>query len=280
MRRKTEYYNFHIPRVPTRLKNWRRCIGYGGVELLRRENADLVSYQLEAPVPAASGRRIAFVSDLHYMGTPAQRDIVVRLREYLLEFKPELLLLGGDVCSDAGMLKLIPEVLKPLSDAVPQALAVPGNWERGKSWIPADRWRELFRSGGFDIGFNEFRTLDVFQIFCAEEPSFGNPVLPGEWTPGKLRIVLAHRPDTVIALDEPGREGAHLALCGHTHGGQIRLPFIGPIYAASIYGCRLDYGCFRHRFCDTVMIVSSGIGQGSFPWRINCRREMLLIDFL
>ena len=280
MRRKAEYYDFHIPRIPTRLKNWRRCVGYADAERLRRGNVDLVSYRLEAPVPGVSGRRIAFVSDLHYRGTPAQRDVVARLRGYLLEFKPELLLLGGDVCCDSGMLKLFPEVLKPLSDAVPRALAVPGNWERGKSWIPADRWRELFHSGGFDVGFNEFRTLDVFQIFCAEEPSFGNPVLPGEWTPGKFRLVLAHRPDTVIALDEPGRQGPHLALCGHTHGGQIRLPFFGSMYAASIYGCSLDYGCFRHRLCDTVMIVTSGTGQGSFPWRINCRREMVLIDFL
>ena len=280
MRRKTDCYDFHIPRVPVRLKNWKRCVGYGRVNRLRRGIVDLVSYQLPAPLAAVSGKRIAFVSDLHYRSAVEQRDVVALLRKYLLEFNPEFLLVGGDVCSDADRLGLFPEVLKPLSSAVPLSLAVPGNWERGKSWIPAERWRELFLSGGCDIGFNEFRTIGDFQIFCSDDPVYANPVLPGGWRQDKVRIVLAHRPDTVIALDERGKTAPHLALCGHTHGGQVRLPFIGSVFAASIYGCALDYGLYRQRLNKAVMIVSSGTGHGSFPWRLNCRREMVLVDFL
>ncbi|MBQ9500867.1 MAG: metallophosphoesterase [Lentisphaeria bacterium] len=280
MRRRPDHYDFHIPCVPGRLKNWTRRIGYDRVDRLRRGIVDLVSYQLQAPLAAVSGKRIAFVSDLHYRGGEAQREVAAKLRDYLLEFRPELLLIGGDVCADSDTTGLLPEVLKPLADAVPLALAAPGNWERGKNWIPAERWRELFRSGGCDIGFNEFRTVGGFQIFCPEDPVCGNPVLPGEWLKDKVRIVLAHNPDTVIALDEPGKTAPHLALCGHTHGGQIRLPFIGSIFAASIYGCALDYGLYRRRISRSVMIVSSGTGNGSFPWRFNCRREMVLIEFL
>ena len=279
MRRKVEYYDFHIPRVPVRLKNWRRCIGYGDVERLRRGIVDLVRYRLPAPLGAVSGKRIAFVSDLHYRGAVEQRDVVALLRKYLLEFTPELLLIGGDVCSDAGRLGFVPEILKPLSSTVPRTLAAPGNWERGKNWIPADRWRELFLSGGCDIGFNEFRTIGDFQIFCSEDPVYANPVLPGDWRPDKVRVVLAHRPDTAIALDEPGKTAPHLALCGHTHGGQIRLPLIGSLLAASIYGRTFDYGLFCRRLNRSIMIVSSGAGHGSFPWRLNCRREMVLIEF-
>jgi len=279
LRRKPDHYDFHVSCVPFRLKNWERRIAYGHAERLRRGIADLVRYRLPAPLAAVSGQKIAFVSDLHYRGTPRQRDLVAQLREYLLESKPELLLVGGDVCSDSDKLELLPEVLKPLTGAVPRALAAPGNWERGKSWIPADRWRQLFLSGNCDIGINEFRTIGDFQIFCPEDPVCGNPVLPGEWAPDKVRIVLAHNPDTVIALDEPGNRTSCLALCGHTHGGQIRLPFIGSIFAASIYGCALDYGLYRQKLNRAVMIVSSGTGEGSFPWRFNCRREMVLVEF-
>jgi len=279
LRRKPEHYDFHVPCVPFRLKNWERRIAYSRVDRLRRGIADLVLYRLPAPLVAVAGKRIAFVSDLHYRGTPEQRGLVAQLREYLLEFGPELLLVGGDVCSDSDKLELLPEVLKPLTGAVPLALAAPGNWERGKKWIPAGRWRELFLSGNCDIGFNEFRMVGDFQIFCPEDPVCGNPVLPGEWERDKVRIVLAHSPDTIIALDEPGKTSPHLALCGHTHGGQIRLPFIGPIFTASIYGCALDYGLYRQRLNQAVMIISSGTGHGSFPWRFNCRREMVLIEF-
>lgn len=265
--------------APRRLKRWRRIVSYNNADRLCKGAADLVLYRLSAPVPAAAGKRIAFVSDLHYKGTELQQREIAVLRNYLLEYKPDLLLCGGDVSGDVDMFHLFPEVLKPLSSAVPCALAVPGNWERGKPWIPVERWSELFASGGFDLMFNEFRAFDVFQIFGVDDPAWGNPVAPEKWEDGKVRILLAHRPDTAIALDEPGGEVPHLILCGHTHGGQIRLPLVGSVFAASIYGCALDYGCFQNQQSNARMIVSSGLGNLSFPLRINCRREMLLIEF-
>ena len=279
MRRKTTYEDFQVYRTPERLKNWRRAVEYPKRDRLCRGAADLVVYKLPAPVPAASGKKIAFVSDLHYTGSSAQQEIVQCLRGYLQLQQPDILLFGGDVCSDAESLCLIPELLRKLSSCVPRAVAVPGNWERGKSWIPVARWRELFSQGGFDIGFNQFLTCGDIQIFCADDPAFGNPVFPGHWDRMKLNILLVHRPDTVIALDSPEIPAPHLALCGHTHGGQIRFPFIGPVFAASIYGCALDYGLFVHKKYDYKMIVSGGLGHMSFPWRINCRKEMVLVEF-
>lgn len=278
MRRKTTYYDFQVRYTPERLKNWRRGTGYSTRDRLCRGAADLVVYRLPAPIPAAAGRKIAFISDFHYNGSQLQKKILHCLCCYLSDIKPDLLLLGGDMCSDSDSIDLIPEALQQLSRVIPQAYAVPGNWERGKAWIPASKWKKIFASGGFDIGFNEFRTVGDIQIFCADDPAYGNPILPDCWEEDKLHILLVHRPDTVIALDAPEFSAPHLALCGHTHGGQIRFPW-GAFFAASIYGCALDYGLFCHRKNDFRMIVTSGLGQMSFPWRINCRREMVLLEF-
>ncbi len=279
MRRKVSYEDFQVRYTPERVKHWRRVCGYGNVDRRRGNAADPVVYKFPAPVPEAAGKKIAFISDLHYHGSDFQRRLIGEIREYLLEYKPDLLLLGGDVCCDVDTFRLFPEVLHPLSSAVPAAFAVPGNWERGKSWISAARWKELFLSGGFTPGFNEFADCGCFQIYCGDDPSWGNPVNPGRWREKAVRILLTHRPDTVIALTEPYYEPFHLALCGHTHGGQIRLPFIGPVFAASIYGCALDYGCFYNRERKSHMIVSSGLGHMSFPLRINCRREIVFVEF-
>ena len=279
MRRKVSYNDFQVRYTPERLKHFRRTVDYCNRDRRRKGAADLVVYRLVAPVPEAAGRRIAFISDLHYYGSCFQKKITAQLAQYLQEFSPELLLLGGDVCCDADTLELIPDLLKPLSRLVPRAIAGPGNWERGKSWISAARWRELFSSGGFELGFNEFNGAGVFQIYCADDPSAGNPRVIKAWQEDKFRLLLAHRPDTVIAYDDDLSGSWHLALCGHTHGGQIRLPFFGSVFAASIYGCALDYGCFEHTEKKSRMIVSSGLGHMSFPWRINCRREMILIEF-
>ena len=279
MRRKTTYDDFQVHYTPERLKNWRRVVGYSERDRLYCGAADLVVYRLPSPHPAAAGKKIAFLSDFHYNGGPGQDAVVLCLRKYLFDIKPDILLFGGDVCSDSDSLHLIPDLLRQLSSVVPNAIAVPGNWERGKSWIPAERWKELFSQGGFEIAFNEFRTRGDIQLFCADDPACGNPVFPGNWDRSKLNILLAHRPDTVIALDSPKIPPPHLALCGHTHGGQIRIPFFGPFFTASIYGCTLDYGLFEHQQTHSRMIISGGLGHMSFPLRINCRKEIVLIEF-
>jgi uncharacterized protein len=97
--------------------------------------------------------------------------------------------------------------------------------------------------------------------------------------PGTLRqvrtadpvILLAHEPD--IFVDVPER--VSLTIAGHTHGGQIRLPMIPPVWAPSIYGARFAYGHIveggRH------MIVSGGLGCSKVPLRLGVPPEIVRI---
>jgi predicted MPP superfamily phosphohydrolase len=84
-------------------------------------------------------------------------------------------------------------------------------------------------------------------------------------------ILLAHEPD--IFVDVPER--VSLTIAGHTHGGQIRLPMVPPLWTPSMYGARFAYGHIveagRH------MIVSGGLGCSKVPLRLGVPPEIVRI---
>ena len=63
-------------------------------------------------------------------------------------------------------------------------------------------------------------------------------------------------------------------LCGHNHGGQVRLPLIGPVYMPSRYGRRFDAGLFR--IGNMALYVNKGLG-GEHPLRLGARPEIAWI---
>ena len=268
---------------PERLRRWRRTIGYNRADVASGGKVALVRYRLPTEISAAWGRRIVFVSDQHYRGLRSERRVLAKLEETLRRAAPDYLLLGGDVSAYASTLDALPAMLAELKAAVPDArahLAVPGNWERGKHWISAETWGQIFAEGGFTLLVNSAWSDDAVSIYgCDDFSGDGRPALPGSWQENRVNIMLTHRPDTVIALDHKNAlSGCALALCGHTHGGQWRLPYLGAVCDSSLYPRRLSYGCFELVDSDTRMIVSSGAGHLSLPGRFFCRREAVLVE--
>ena len=78
---------------------------------------------------------------------------------------------------------------------------------------------------------------------------------------GDVRVVFGHQPDYVIPLSEATR--VDLALAGHTHGGQVALPFFGPPYTSSPLPRRYAGGL--HDYRGTLLHVSRGIGMERGP---------------
>ena len=77
-------------------------------------------------------------------------------------------------------------------------------------------------------------------------------------------ILLTHRPELADVYD---RSGAALTFCGHAHGGQIRLPFIGGL-AAPGQGLFPKYTDGVYRLDNSEMVVSRGLGNSVFPLRL------------
>ncbi len=86
-------------------------------------------------------------------------------------------------------------------------------------------------------------------------------------------ILLSHQPD--IYPEVPER--VNLTLAGHTHGGQVVLPFIGPLIVPSKFGAKYASGYFDEQ--GRKMIVTKGIGTSILPLRFNCNPEIIVIEF-
>ncbi len=90
----------------------------------------------------------------------------------------------------------------------------------------------------------------------------------------KYNILLSHRPELFNTYKD---NNIDLALTGHAHGGQIRLPFIGGLIAPN-QGLFPKYTSGMHKENETTMIVSRGIGNSLFPFRINNKPELVIIN--
>ncbi len=85
-------------------------------------------------------------------------------------------------------------------------------------------------------------------------------------------VLLSHRPELFNMYEE---QGLDLVFTGHTHGGQMRIPFVGGIIAPNQgFFPKYDGGLFTEN--NTTMIVSRGIGNSIIPIRINNRPEIVV----
>lgn len=90
---------------------------------------------------------------------------------------------------------------------------------------------------------------------------------------GNFGILLAHRPDFFDIY----ASNADVVLCGHAHGGQFRIPFKGGLFAPG-QGLFPKFTSGRHTKSGTDMIISRGIGNSSFPIRINNNPEIVVVE--
>ena len=86
-------------------------------------------------------------------------------------------------------------------------------------------------------------------------------------------ILLSHRPNLWKIYEKAGMD---LVLSGHAHGGQIRLPFNNGLYAPD-QGVFPQYTSGANKFGNTLVVISRGLGNSRFPFRVNNRPEIVNI---
>ena len=273
------YFPSLIPRH-RHARKWRCTKGYDDVSLYSGKGEIKVHHcRFIAKCAQASGKRILFFSDLHYSGR--ETSLAAELVEAVKNIKPDLLLCGGDLTADAIYIESLSPLLKELSQLVSCCIAVPGNWERGKSWLPLSFWQEFLNKNNWHFLCNQGKHIDNWGwVYGCDDISKGYPDLLESPPEDRENIFLVHRPDTVVTVDRSTPlDLFSLILCGHTHGGQIRLPFWGALTVPSFYGRQMACGLYEKCESNTRMLISTGVNHASFPLRINCRREIILIDF-
>ena len=239
-----------------------------------------------------TGCRILFFSDTHFRysllhnrcsGTPLKEwfgidKIGEALVQSVEEISPDILIFGGDLVSHTI---LYPEAFQILSRMkAPVKLAVFGNWEfKTRSWLPLSVLERCFSDAGFQLLKNESVMIDGIQFSGVEDFRFGKPVIPAADPDAAFRCLISHNPDTIGKSSKEILSGYDLALCGHTHGGQIRLPLFGAMLTSSVYWKRFEYGLCRHPEKPPVAITA-GIGGTFIMNRLFCPPEMLLVSLI
>lgn len=219
--------------------------------------------------------RIVLLADLQTDECGAyERAVLRRVREE----EPDVILLAGDYLHVHGSRR---EELRREMNAFLREIefgssastyAVRGN-------IDADDWAALFAGLNVTtVESGESFEVGGVRLTCLSERDSGNGRLQVESVDqGTYHVVLGHRPDYAL-----GRIDADLLLAGHTHGGQVRLPFLGPILTLSSVPRRWAVGQSDLPGGQTLY-VSRGVGmeRGGAPRiRFLCRPELVVIDIL
>ena len=264
-----------------RLPAWEKVSGYSGRNIVHDgKYLEAVKYSIPASDAALTGKKIVFFSDLHWTGgSNREKNILREAAAFIAGFQPDIIISGGDLISYASRIQHGIDALKSLPEAE-NKLAVVGNWERYKTWIPDSRWKEYYAGAGYNLLINQMYSAGPFCFYGIDDIKSGNPEINADFN-GKCNVLLAHSPDTaVLAGRGDVLKKINLILCGHTHAGQIRLPFIGALKTSSRYHLKFDYGHFIHSRAGTHMMVSAGIGMSCVPVRIFCRPEIVFIEFV
>lgn len=227
--------------------------------------------------PAFDGFRIAHITDFHNATFGKGHH---RLLARLKAARPDMIAITGDML-DARRTD-IPQALSFAAEAVKIAPCyyVMGNHEARIPTYP------VFEAGLQAIGCHVLRSRQVQLERRGEYLTIigmDDPAASESFTADLLRLCRESRGFTLLLSHRPERfetyrgAGVHLALCGHAHGGQVRIPLVGGVIAPHQgFFPKYDSGLYTQD--DTQMILSRGLGNSLCPLRINNRPELIAVE--
>jgi predicted MPP superfamily phosphohydrolase len=279
--------------------------GVAYASLYERNRWTLRRFDVPVLPPGSAPLRVLHLSDLHMTADQRSKQEWVAS---LAVLEPDLVVDTGDNLAGADAVPGTLRALEPLLDR-PGAFVLGSNdyyaprpknplkyfkrdhkrvhgdplpWRdlrdamTGRGWLDLTNARGVLTVGGRRIAF---AGVDDSHI---RRDRYDRVAGPADAT-AQLRIGLAHSPEPRV-LDRFAADGYDLLLCGHTHGGQLRVPF----YGALVTNCGIDRDRVRwlHRWAEpsaghphgTWLHVSAGLGTSPYaPVRFACPPEATLL---
>ncbi len=232
----------------------------------------LEPYHLESSFHAvsigASGKSLllAHVTDLHTHGLGVLEQ---KLIDSLRSQKPDVIIITGDIATPGGIAKGYQEVLSEIKAPL-GVYFVQGNWEY---WEPVKELRQILKKSGIvDLTNKHHQIKGNLWLVGLDDEFAGSPqVSTYEGVPAEAKVIsIFHSPVLFNSI----KSKTDLAFAGHSHGGQIRIPFIGPLWTPEGTD-KYESGWFEEGHAK--MYVSRGIGTSILPIRFNCRPEVAFI---
>lgn len=219
--------------------------------------------------PGSAPLRIVHISDLHTDPKPHAEAKVLKL---IREQRPDLICFTGDAANENGVAQFR-AFMTELGKIAP-VYAVRGNWDEPweshmlYDYLPVN----LLGPKATEVEIKGHQ-LAIGGLHADEVASIAERY---SGDASAYRVFLYHYPD---AVDEVATANIDLYLAGHTHGGQIRLPFYGALITFSRYDKKYEAGSYQ--LGKTAMYVNRGIGmEGGKPPRVRFldRPEVTVIE--
>ena len=239
------------------------------------------SFPVNAPgLPDSfDGFQIAHISDLHNteFGTGNRKLLTL-----LEQMQPDIIAITGDLIDSR---RTDPEVAIQFAEEavkIAPCYYVPGNHESRISQYP--QFVQQLAEAGVTVLANRSvplnRNGEAILLAGAEDPAFASvdtfSQILSQLASEEFTILLSHRPEY---FDLYCQNSFALVLSGHVHGGQFQLPVLGGVLAPG-QGFFPEYDSGLYTCENTSMVVSRGLGNSVFPFRLNNPPEVILITLI
>jgi predicted MPP superfamily phosphohydrolase len=255
-------------------------VGYGYLMEPNLFKVETIPLKLPRLSRKFSGLRVAQISDIH-MGGWMNLQRFQRVADLIVAEQPDVVVITGDFLIGDDTIKFsmqsvtdLVTVLSPLTDSFP-TFAVLGNHDY---WTDAEVVRQMMASAGVTDLTNTVFTLkrdeERLHICGVDDIWEGNARLDdviAQLREDSAAILLAHEPDFADTSASTGR--FDLQLSGHSHGGQVVLPLLGPPVLPYL---GRKYGSGLYKVGEMFQYTNRGVGMARLPIRINCPPEITL----
>ena len=237
-------------------------------------------FRSEKVFGALAGYRIVHVADLHNAEIGKNNQIL--LAQINVE-QPDRIAITGDLLDSYHPNREVALDFAAAAARIAPTDFVTGNHEHRLERKELQSFLQELQARGVNVLRNE--ALHIYQgdeqfrllgVDCQDGRTDTLTELMHNRPEGELNILLSHKPHYAEYYQK-----AHvdLVLSGHAHGGQFRLPIVGALYSPG-QGLLPRYTAGMYRLGDTVMSVSPGLGNSSFPIRLGNPPELDVITLL
>jgi len=254
-----------------------------GFLYVQNNNLMVSSYTYREAVPKElDGYVIVQVSDLQNKTFGQNHD---RILQEIKESHPDIIVITGDLL-DRNKTKDLEAAISFIRQAknIAPIYFVSGNHEHQSGFW--DELSDLLVNEGVTVLDNGKTIIekDGLRLHILGLADYSvNPyyeevlrTLMSDVEEGDFSILLSHRPEL---FDGYARQGVDLVFSGHAHGGQIRLPFTQGLFAPN-QGFFPQYTSGVHEKAGTTMVVSRGLGNSVFPFRLFNYPELVTMRFI
>jgi hypothetical protein len=249
------------------------CALYGRFVEPRWLDVVRVTVAIDALPPGAAPIVIAHISDVH---AEAEPRLEVELADRIAAARPDLIVFTGDSLNERAGLPTFRRLMTRLAGIAP-TFAVRGNWD-AHLWHDVALWEGTGAVELDGAALALAATADRPAVWIAGATDGDVAALDralAALPAGAVRLMLYHHPDE---LDRAVAAGVDLYCAGHTHGGQVALPWYGALVTYSRFGKRYEAGLYRER--GTALYVNRGLGMEGGPSprvRFFARPELTLL---